>query len=84
MTSGQAQHCIICGSQAYVQSKDQTLCLPCATPRREDETGEFVKQWTCPSCFTEGSLILRESGYLVCDECWHDEIDPEYGEELML
>jgi len=78
MTVGQAQHCIICGSPGIVMENDQTLCLPCATPVR-NEDGELKIEWTCGSCFTEGAVTERESGFRICNSCWWDEDlrDPE-------
>lgn len=62
---------------------DQTLCAPCATPMR-NEDGEYLDIADCPDCGAEQNFFLRESGYILCDNCWHDEIHPEYGEDLML
>lgn len=85
MSVGQAQHCVICGSPGIIMVKDQTLCAPCATPTpNEGGFGGYLQVVDCPECSSEDSFILRESGYNVCDECWHDELDPVYGEELML
>lgn len=85
MTVGQAQHCVVCGSPGLIMVNDQTLCAPCSVPiPNEDGFGGPLQAVDCPECGAEGNFILRSSGYSVCDECWHDELDPEYGEELML
>lgn len=85
MSVGQAQHCVVCGSPGLIMVKDQTLCVPCSTPMRsEDGYGALMKELDCPECGSDQNFILRDSGYIVCDECWHDELDPEFGEELML